>query len=153
VSHSYEVRGEHNVPGHFITAFCDETLHLNLMILFFQFKEDVSSDIAEKVARRTVRQILRGLDGAVIHSVQGTSGQPTPAVLPDPGADGQGKLWSRVVQQRSSLCFGQHWVLHSKIPWYPKLLFQRENACLFLSAEGLGNSTKTLPGQRNFFQI
>jgi hypothetical protein len=35
---------------------------------------------------------------------------------------------------------------HSKIHWYPKL-FQRENALsLFLSAESLGNSTKTLPG-------
>jgi hypothetical protein len=30
-------------------------------------------------------------------------------------------------------------VVYSKIPWYPKLLFQRE------SSEGFGNSTKTLP--------
>jgi hypothetical protein len=37
-----------------------------------------------------------------------------------------------------------HFVNHSKIPWYPKLLFQRENALA---------STKTLPGRRNFFQI
>jgi hypothetical protein len=41
----------------------------------------------------------------------------------------------------------QYLVLNSKIPWYPKFLFQRENAfSLFLSAEGLGNSNKTLPG-------
>jgi hypothetical protein len=38
----------------------------------------------------------------------------------------------------------------AKIPWYPKLLFQREKwISLVLSAEGLGNSTKTLPGRRN----
>ncbi|XP_064646590.1 uncharacterized protein LOC135499640 [Lineus longissimus] len=58
-----------------------------------KFKKDVSGEIADRVARRTVRQILGGLDGAVIHSVQGTSGRPAPAVLPDPGpgADGQGQ--------------------------------------------------------------
>jgi hypothetical protein len=41
-------------------------------------------------------------------------------------------------------------IVYSKTPWYPKLLFQRENA-LASFAEGLGNSTKTLPGNDKTF--
>ena len=44
--------------------------------LAFQFRDEITNEIANLVARKTVRQVLRGLEGAVITSVHGTSGIP-----------------------------------------------------------------------------
>ena len=39
-----------------------------------QFKQEISEDIAKMVARKTVSEVLKGLEGAVITSVRGSSG-------------------------------------------------------------------------------
>ena len=44
---------------------------------FFQFKQEIVDDISTAVCQRTVKNILKGLDGAVITSVQ--SGGTTPS--------------------------------------------------------------------------
>jgi next-to-BRCA1 protein 1 len=41
-----------------------------------KFKAEITNEISKLVARKTVRQVLRGLEGAVVTSVHGTSGLP-----------------------------------------------------------------------------
>ncbi len=56
--------------------------NVTIVFLDIQFKREISDDIAKIVACQTVRQVLQGLEGAVITSIPGTSGQP-----PEPSDD------------------------------------------------------------------
>ena len=43
------------------------------IFLIFQLKKELRSEIVRDVTRKTVREVLKGLDGAVIESLQGSN--------------------------------------------------------------------------------
>ena len=45
--------------------------------LLFQLKKELRCEIVRDVTRKTVREVLKGLDGAVIESLQGSNLLPT----------------------------------------------------------------------------
>ena len=49
-------------------------MKINVFLFHAQFKQDISEDIAKMVARKTVKEVLSGLEGAVITSVRGGAG-------------------------------------------------------------------------------
>ncbi|KAL5005842.1 hypothetical protein ScPMuIL_017000 [Solemya velum] len=58
--------------------------YLKFVEFLEQLKHDLRSEIVRDVTRKTVKQVLKGLDGAVIQSVQGTSGIPLPLAVKPP---------------------------------------------------------------------
>lgn len=67
-------------------SYDEDPMPYSVFVKFMQqLKTDLRQEIVKDVTRKTVKQVLKGLDGAVIHSLQGTP--IIPPVLDDSTAD------------------------------------------------------------------